>query len=159
MFSGQHNFVAYTVISVVSILLTCGIIYLTPLKNINVVEPSIYDQEPRDFSAIYTANTDKYLFIDVRPSDVYTRAHAVGSISMPLHTFYNTRHSLPKNGKEIVLICNEGVASGVGYSYLQHFGFFNIRRISGGLEKWIAEGLPVEGTTLEQIQGAPSNKQ
>ena len=138
----------YIAISLVSILVTALIIYLTPLKNINLVEPSIYDQTPAAFNSEYMQDASKYLFIDVRPPDMYSRAHAAGSINMPLHTLYNTRHTLPKSGKEIVLICNEGIAAGVGYHYLQHFGFFNIRRIGGGFEKWVADGLPVEGTTV-----------
>lgn len=148
MLSNQYGAAAHVVVSVVTLLVTAAVIYLTPLKNIAIIEPSILDQTPVAFNTEYTADPAQYLFIDVRPSDAYNRAHAPGAISMPLHTLYNTRHSLPKSGKEIVLICNEGIASGVGYHYLQHFGFFNIRRIGGGMEKWIADGLPVEGTAV-----------
>ena len=123
----------YVLVSLFSILITALLIYLTPLKNIAFIEPTIVDITPTNFQTEYLRSPDKYLFIDVRPADAYDRGHAPGAISMPLHTLYNTRHALPKSGKEIVIICNEGVASGVGYHYLQHFGFFNIVRVGGGI--------------------------
>ncbi|TAJ16025.1 MAG: rhodanese-like domain-containing protein, partial [Dehalococcoidia bacterium] len=69
---------------------------------------------------------------------------------MPLHTLYQERFALPRNesGKTIVLICSGGSASGVGYGYLQHYGFRNILRVEGGIENWQAKGLPVEGTDV-----------
>ena len=146
----------YVLISIVSICATAALIYLTPLKNVALIEPTINDIAPKAFHDQYIKNPDKYLFIDVRPSDVYARSHAPGAISMPLHTLYNTRHALPKSDKEIVLICNEGVASGVGYSYLQHYGFFNIVRVGGGMEKWSAEGLPLEGTAVSSTVTGPA---
>ncbi|OGM93833.1 hypothetical protein A2935_04115 [Candidatus Wolfebacteria bacterium RIFCSPLOWO2_01_FULL_47_17b] len=127
-------------------LLTLVAIYLTPLKWVTVIEPTIKDIDPVAFQSDFVKNSDRYIFIDVRSETAYNKVHAVGSINMPLHTLYDQRHVLPKNGKEIILICSGGRASGVAYSYLQHYGFFNIKRIDGGIENWIAEGLPVDGS-------------
>lgn len=129
----------------VGVVLASCLMFLTPLKWVAVIEPSIHDIDPTAFQEKYLANPDRYLFIDVRPENVYANFHAKGSISMPLHTLYDARHTLPKTDKEIVLICSGGRASGVGYHYLQHFGFFNITRIDGGIENWALKGLPVEG--------------
>ncbi|MEK7627862.1 MAG: rhodanese-like domain-containing protein [Patescibacteria group bacterium] len=135
----------YTVISLATAVVLIALIYLTPLKHINLIEPTIDDINPQEFHAMFVANPDNYIFIDVRPENAYTAAHALGSESMPLHTLFDTRHLLPKTGKTIVLICSGGRASGVGYSYLEHYGFFNIKRIDGGIERWISMGLPVDG--------------
>jgi len=137
-----------------SVLATAMLIYFTPLKWIPVLEPGINDINATSFQERYMADPDRYIFIDVRPEAAYRALHAKGSISMPLHTLYDARHTLPKSGKEIVLICSGGRASGVGYSYLEHFGFFNLARIEGGIEQWILEGLPTEGTsaTLGDVQ-------
>ena len=124
-------------------LVVSSAIYLTPLKHINIIEPSVRDIQSEEFHNLLVENKDKYLFIDVRPADAYNTLHAEGSINIPLHEFYNQRKVFPKKGKEIVLICSGGVASGVGYSYLQHFGFFNVHRIEGGIESWKKAGLPV----------------
>ncbi|HWO07134.1 MAG TPA: rhodanese-like domain-containing protein [Candidatus Paceibacterota bacterium] len=129
-----------------AVVVTALAIYLTPLKWITLVEPTIWDIDPHEFQADFAANPDEYIFIDVRPEAPYKAIHAAGSINMPLHTLYDMRHALPKRGKTIVLICSGGRASGVAYHYLQHFGFFNIRRIEGGIENWVLAGLPVEGT-------------
>lgn len=130
------------------VIVTAGAIYLTPLKHIAVIEPTIDDIDPTTFREMYEADPDKYVFLDVRGATAYNRLHAAGSENQPLHTLYSERVFLPKNtDKEIILICSGGSASGVGYSYLQHYGFFNIKRIEGGIEAWEAAGLPVETNT------------
>ena len=139
------------VIISISIIGTLALVYLTPLKWINIIEPSIRDISPKEFYEQFKENADAYVFIDVRPEEAYERAHAIGSVNMPLHTLYDERHMLPKKGKDIVLICSGGRASGVAYSYLQHYGFFNIWRLEGGIEKWMAEGLPVAGTEIQSV--------
>jgi rhodanese-related sulfurtransferase len=133
---------------VIAIALTTALVYLTPLKWITVIEPSISDIDSKEFYADFSQNPDKYIFLDVRPEAAYNDLHAKGSVSMPLHTLYDTRRTLPKSGKTIILICSGGRASGVGYSYLQHYGFFNVRRIEGGIEKWQEYNLPVEGAKV-----------
>lgn len=140
------------IVGVLVCIVTVGIIYLTPLKWITVIEPSIRDIDPSEFNEKFKSNPDHYVFIDVRSESSYDAKHAVGSINAPLHTLYDLRHTLPRKGKEIVLICSGGRASGVGFSYLQHYGFFNIWRIEGGIEQWAEEGLPVEGKSVEQSQ-------
>lgn len=132
----------------IAVLVTIFAIYLTPLKNLNLIEPRIDDISPQTFYDAYTQNPDKYVFIDVRPESAYNNLHAVGSINVPLHLLYDERHVLPKRGKTIVLICSGGRASGVGYSYLEHYGFLNLKRIEGGIENWQLQGLPVEGTAV-----------
>lgn len=125
-------------------ILTAAIIYLTPLKHIAIIEPTIDDITPEEFYTLYEANPDKYIFLDVRGATAYNRLHADGSKNQPLHTLYSERAFLPKNtDQEIILICSGGVASGVGFSYLEHYGFFNVKRIAGGIEAWEAADLPV----------------
>jgi len=119
-------------------------VLLSPLKHVALLTPTIYDVGATDFYERYKDNPDQYVFIDVRPSDAYNRVHAENSISMPLHTLYDEWRNLPKNtDKTIVLICSGGRASGVGYHYLEHMGFFNLERIEGGIEQWQMEGLPI----------------
>ncbi|MBI3420881.1 MAG: rhodanese-like domain-containing protein [Candidatus Sungbacteria bacterium] len=119
---------------------------LTPLRNVALIEPSIDDIDPQQFYAEFTAHPEKFSFIDVRPKETYEAVHAIGSVSMPLHTLYDEWRRLPGNvsGKTIVLICGGGRASGVGYHYLEHHGFLNLKRIAGGIEAWQLAGLPVK---------------
>lgn len=128
---------------VATIIVTVLVIYLTPIKNLNVIEPKPRDIDPKEFYDKYIQNKDKYVFIDVRPKDAYYKMHAAGSINIELYQMYDERHNLPKRGKEIVLICSGGRASGVAFAYLEHYGFLNLWRIGGGIENWVAQGLPV----------------
>ncbi len=118
-------------------------IYLTPLKWVNLIEPKIKDRLPALFYNEYRENPGRYVFIDVRPPEAYNQKRAEGSINIPLHLLYDERKNLPKTGKTIVLICSGGRASGVAYHYLEHFGFLNLIRVSGGIEAWEAAGLPI----------------
>ena len=124
------------------IVVTALIIFLTPVRYTDIFEPSVYDVDSKTIYAQIQAHPDQFVFIDVRPEDVYRRLHAEGSQSMPLHTLYDERLKLPKD-KTIILICSGGRASGVGYSYLQHYGFTKIARVHGGIEQWVLDGLPV----------------
>ena len=119
------------------------VIYLTPLKHLNLIEPRIYDIPATEFYTQLKADPERYIFIDVRTQAKYDAGHAEGSINIPLPDMYSQHHSLPKHGKTIVLICGRGAASGVAYGYLEHYGFLNIRRIEGGVEAWQTEGLPI----------------
>lgn len=130
---------------------TLAVFYLTPLRYVAVIEPTIDDIDSLEFYEMWQKNPDDYVFIDVRSEDSYNKSHAVGSVSMPLHTLYDERHNLPKYGKTIVLICGGARASGVGYSYLEHYGFRNLKRIAGGIEAWQEAGLPVEGNAVQGV--------
>jgi len=52
-------------IVVSSIVVTILVVYLTPLKNLNIIEPTIKDIDPASFYTEFLLNKDKFLFIDV----------------------------------------------------------------------------------------------
>lgn len=141
---------------VTTAVVTTAVFYLTPLRHLSLVEPRIDDISATEFYEQWKGNEDEYIFIDVRGAGSYDRLHAAGSQLMPLHTLYNERHNLPKSGKTIVLICSGGVASGVGYGYLEHYGFLNLKRIDGGIEAWHGAGLPVEGSAVQIFDSSSS---
>lgn len=144
----MQKYAPFAVTAILTIFVTVMAVYLTPLKHLNLIEPTINDIDPTSFRDAYAKNPDDYIFIDVRPESAFSKLHAVGSTNIPLHLLYDERRVLPKSGKTIVLICSGGRASGVGYSYLEHYGFLNVRRIEGGIENWQLQGLPVEGTAV-----------
>ena len=138
---------SYVLVAVV----VAAVFYTVPaIRYAPIVEPTVADIDPAAFYAEYQKDPSKFIFLDVRPADAYHKLHAEGSKLQPLHTLYTERHNLPRNDadKTIVLICSGAVASGVGFSYLQHYGFRNILRIEGGIENWQTKNLPVEGTDV-----------
>ncbi len=118
-------------------------VYLSPLKYNQLIEPKIRDVKAQEIYEEMKKNPAKYDFIDVRGAAQYADLHAEGSRNVPLHTMYFEREKLPKGGKKLVLICSGGVASGVAYMYLEHFGFRNVVRVDGGIESWQLAGLPI----------------
>lgn len=123
----------------------------TPLRYVQLVEPPIYNISNTEFNKKFEADPGKYIFIDVRDRATYAAGHPKGAINIPLAQLYTEREKLPKSDREIVLICGNYSASGVGFSYLQHYGFRNISRIPGGYTEWLVAGLPIEkGTTTPE---------
>ena len=45
------------------VLLAALVIYLTPLKNLNMIEPRIKDVPPAEFYKDFSVNPEKYVFI------------------------------------------------------------------------------------------------
>lgn len=126
-----------------AVLMTALVILLTPLRYSLLVEPRIHDVDPADIYARVSAKPDDYLFIDVRPLVDYGKIHSKDAINIPIASLYDKWRELPRSRKQIVLICGGGRLSGVAFFFLQHFGFTNISRVSGGLENWVSKGLPV----------------
>ncbi len=129
--------------SAAAVLLTAFIIFFTPLRYTILIEPHVREIDPQEIYTRMSQAPDKYLFIDVRPVTDYEKLHAKGAINIPIGLFYDKWREFPRSGKEIVLICGGGKLSGVAFFFLQHFGFTNIVRVSGGIENWLSENLPV----------------
>ena len=81
--------------------------------------------------------------VDVRAPDEWSHAHLPGAIHIPLA-------SLPERAGEldpsvpIVLHCKGGGRSSIATSFLQANGMNNVSNLSGGFERWLAEGFEVE---------------
>lgn len=130
------------------IVATVLVIYLTPLKHLNLISPVMHEVNPATFQADFLAHPDDYLFVDVRSPNIYASAHAKGSINIPIENLFDEHYSLPKSGKKIALICTTGRLAAIAYGYLENFGFTNLVHIQGGLENWTFEGLPIEGSSV-----------
>lgn len=139
---------SYILVAVIAIVCTAWVIYATPLRYTSLVPPAIHEVSPRSFYNDYSLHPENYMFIDVRPAAEYVGEHAKGSVNIPLASLYDVWSTLPRHGKTIALICGNNSASGVAYGYLEHLGFSNLIRITGGVPAWVASGLPVEGTHI-----------
>ena len=132
-------------------LVTILVIYLTPLKNLDLISPSMKEVDPAAFWKEYNADPSKYVFYDVRPTSEYKANHAKGAISEPIEMLFPDHTKLPHSGKTIVLMCSGGYLSGVAYGYLEHQGFLNLLHVQGGLKNWIVEGLPIESVSTSTV--------
>lgn len=127
---------------------TALLVYLTPLKYVNLVPPAMNSVDPVAFRAALEADPDGYLFIDVRSPNIYNSVHAKDSINIPIENLYNEHYSLPKSGKKIALICTTGRLAAIAYGYLKYQGFNNLVHVQGGMASWTAAGLPIEGKNV-----------
>ncbi len=132
----------------IAAIATTLLIYLTPLKHLNLVPPTMHEVDPMAFYKENTAHPDQYLFIDVRTPNEYAAAHPKGAINIPIEDLTSMQYQLPRSGKQIVLTCTTGRLAAIAYGYLEDMGFLNLLHLTGGLQQWALDGLPVEGTSV-----------
>jgi membrane protein DedA with SNARE-associated domain/rhodanese-related sulfurtransferase len=98
------------------------------------------------------ASGDPPAIVDVRTTRSYAAQHIPGALRMTLEEADRELASLPRD-REIVLYCtcpNEASAARVA-RLLMDRGFTRVRPLEGGLDSWIAAGLPVDEETLVRI--------
>lgn len=140
---------------------------LRGVRYTDFVLPDIVNIKPVDaYNNILNHGKD-VVYIDVRSEYEYAQAHASSSVNLPIHYLYDDTHGvkneknipLPKNtNQEIYLICSGGRLAGVAYSYLEHYGYRNIKRVEGGLKGWNEAGLPMVTKGIFDTSSISDNK-
>jgi rhodanese-related sulfurtransferase len=96
----------------------------------------------------------KAVLIDVREPAEYEAGHLATAINIPrgVLEFQVDAHPAVANVTEpalahrqrpVVLYCRTGGRAALAADSLQRIGFSDVRSIAGGIEAWIAAGLPV----------------
>ncbi|MFA6957775.1 MAG: molybdopterin-synthase adenylyltransferase MoeB [Thermoanaerobaculia bacterium] len=97
---------------------------------------------PRDLAALIAGPAAPRL-IDVREAIEWRGARIAGAELMPLRDLPARLDELDRAG-EIVCYCASGVRSAHAAKILHDAGFTSVRNLSGGIRRWMQEGLPVE---------------
>ena len=98
---------------------------------------------PTDFKN--AMDSGKYKLIDVRTIAEFNTGHLKGASESD---FYQTKdfntylNSLDKYGKYLIY-CHTGNRSGQTIQMMQEKGFTDVHDLTGGVNNWIANGLPV----------------
>jgi rhodanese-related sulfurtransferase len=94
------------------------------------------------------------LTVDVRNFAAYTQAHIPDAVHMPLEEL-PARISELDGSQTIVLydLSQNQSLSLKGAMYLYEVGFTKVAVLDGGLQKWYADGYPIEGTLLTPTPG------
>lgn len=93
---------------------------------------------------------DDVLILDVRPQNFKRSPYFIkGAYHCPLLNLVERLGDFPKD-KEIVIVDWKMMQSPLAAKFLQREGFKIGGVIRGGIERWIAEGLPTEVRKSEQ---------
>jgi sulfur dioxygenase len=84
--------------------------------------------------------------LDVREPDEFTGAlgHIAGAKLIPLGSLVNNLEQLSKE-KPVVVVCRSGARSAQATMMLKNAGFAKVANLAGGMQRWRAQNLPVEG--------------
>ena len=88
--------------------------------------------------------TEKPVLIDIRTADEYAAGHLEGSTEMDYYApdFKDKLSKLDKTAKYLIY-CRSGKRSAATLKIMQDLGFTDIHDIAGGINAWIAAGLPI----------------
>jgi rhodanese-related sulfurtransferase len=92
---------------------------------------------------VQTEQATGAILLDVRERDEYTQSHISGSLWIPLGELSSRLQELP-SGRLIIVVCRTGVRAAQGRDILLAAGYSRVTSMSGGLQAWMAAGLPVE---------------
>jgi hydroxyacylglutathione hydrolase len=84
---------------------------------------------------------DDLLLIDVREPFEWDLGYIDGSLLIPLEKIWERAGDLDR-GRDVMLICEEGIRSSTGASILLHHGFPRAGNVPGGLGDWFKADYP-----------------
>ena len=99
---------------------------------------------PAEITAAQAAQmqSEGAFILDVRQPDEWVEGHIEGATLIPLDVLKNRLNKIPKDS-EIVVVCRSGNRSAQGRDILLANGFTQVTSMAGGMNAWIADGLPV----------------
>jgi rhodanese-related sulfurtransferase len=90
------------------------------------------------------ASTCEALFLDVREPDEYTQGHIASSALLPLAQVDSAVVSRMLRGdRRCIVVCKAGMRAQKAAQFLAASGVENLSVLEGGMDAWIASGLPV----------------
>ena len=118
---------------------------LAGIVDIARTSPDVID--PTEAKAILDANPSVTL-VDVRRLDEYDRGHVDGSFHVPLADIASGAPSVLPDDKKtpILALCKVGERSVTAMLLLKAKGYRDVKSIRGGLDAWVAAGLPAPVT-------------
>lgn len=83
------------------------------------------------------------LLLDVREDDEWAAGRAPGAVHVPLHDLPSRLADVPRD-RAVSVLCRSGGRSAQATGFLLAQGI-SARNVSGGMQGWMARGLPLEG--------------
>ncbi len=101
----------------------------------------------------WAAARDGAVLVDTRSEDERRRQgwlipgaehHPLSTVLWRLDPAVETHNAKPPLEARLVVVCREGYSSSLAAHWLQRIGFAEATDVIGGVEAWLAAGLPVE---------------
>lgn len=85
------------------------------------------------------------IILDVRTREEYAAGHIPGAVNIPHDELAERLERVPATkSEEIVVHCERGGRAGAAEETLSAAGYTNLRDLSGHMQGWQEQGLPVE---------------
>lgn len=91
--------------------------------------------------------------VDVRSPAEYARGHAKGAVNIPLDRLSTATLADFDLKAPIYLICKSGTRSHMGVCMLHSYGVMTAVNVTGGTDRWLWAGLPIEAATAGALIG------
>ena len=105
---------------------------------------------PQDASA--EAASGRSVFVDVRQNEEWQHGHIEGAIKAPrgllefLADPASPRHDQALDPtRRVIMVCHTGTRAALAGHTLQTLGYTEVALLEGGMEAWLAAGLPIVG--------------
>ena len=86
--------------------------------------------------------TNHTQFVDMRGAAEYKAGHIPGSDNVFVGTLEKNLNKINKD-QQVVVFCQSGDRSSIGYSLLVRHGFSNVKSYMGGVAEWVNTGNPI----------------
>ena len=93
-------------------------------------------------SDAYQRFTDGAFLLDVRTPEEWNESHVDGAVLIPSSELDARVNEIPTD-QDILIICRSGNRSAQARDLLRGYGLKRTTSINGGINSWIASGLPV----------------
>lgn len=130
-----HNWYLFVALVVILFLLATGPItqYLHGVKNANAAQ------------TVQLLNREGGVVVDVCEPKEFTSGHIPSAINLPLPSLKDRLRELEKyKNKPVIVTCRAGNRSVKGAVILRQHGFPTVYSLSGGLQAWEKDNLPLE---------------
>lgn len=92
----------------------------------------------------HLVNKEEAVVVDVRDSKEFREGHITDARNIPFASLKDNLTQLDKfKEKPVILVCKMGQHAGAAGRILSTSGFKDVRRLSGGISTWKADGLPL----------------
>jgi rhodanese-related sulfurtransferase/transcriptional regulator with XRE-family HTH domain len=94
--------------------------------------------------------------IDVREPDELASGFVIGARNVPLATLKaDPRRAMPRDN--VMLVCARGMRSATAAALAESLGYARVHHLDGGMQAWIAAGLPVDRPKQPEPTSLPTS--